>query len=43
MVEFNRQMACWTWSCEYGCFGYDYEGEQEAREAFLSHRCRKEC
>lgn len=42
-VRFDRAMSCWTWSCIYGCWGWDYEGEQEAIEGFLSHDCEKSC
>lgn len=38
-VKFSNEMSCWVWNCIWGCFGWDYEGEQEAAEAFMSHEC----
>ena len=39
MVKWSHLAACWTWDCVWGCSGFDFEGEQEAQEAFLSHEC----
>lgn len=38
-ANWSREMGCWTWSCILGCFGFDFEGEQEANESFLAHEC----
>lgn len=38
-VKFSRNMACWTWSCLFGCSGFDFEGEEEAQRDFLNHAC----
>lgn len=38
-VQFDQGACCWTYRCLWGCFGFDYESEHEAREAFLGHSC----
>jgi hypothetical protein len=43
MVEWSQEMTCFTWRCQWGCFGFDFEGEQEARESFLAHKCSMGC
>ena len=42
-ISFNPEMGCWTFLCAFGCFGFDYEGSQEALEAFLDHKCPMSC
>jgi hypothetical protein len=42
-VKFSKEMASWTWSCVFGCFGFDFEGKQEAIDDFLSHACAMDC
>ena len=39
MVKWSHECGSWTFLCDYGCFEMDFEGEQEAREKFLSHHC----
>lgn len=29
----------WTWTCPWGCYGFDHESEQEARDAETAHQC----
>ena len=38
-IQFSHLTSSWTWTCVFGCYGWDHEGEQEAREAFLMHTC----
>lgn len=38
-VDFSIEASCWTYRCQWGCFAFDFEGEQEATEALLSHPC----
>lgn len=38
-VEFSREASCWTWVCAWGCWGWDCEGREEARQALLAHKC----
>lgn len=38
-VQWSKEAGCYVYTCIFGCLGYDYEGEAEAIEAFLSHRC----
>lgn len=38
-VQFEPAYGCWTYRCIFGCFEYDYEGEAEARDAFVGHGC----
>lgn len=38
-VQWSHEAGCFTFSCLFGCYGFDYEGEAEARTAFLTHKC----
>ncbi|HKN44266.1 MAG TPA: hypothetical protein VJW23_10100 [Propionibacteriaceae bacterium] len=38
-VQFSHITSSWEYTCIFGCRQYDFEGEQEAREAFLFHDC----
>lgn len=38
-VKFSREMGCYTWSCIFGCWGFDCESADEAESAFLFHDC----
>lgn len=39
IVEFKPDVACFTYTCSWGCYGFDFEGEQEALDALLNHDC----
>lgn len=39
-VGWSQDYGSFYWTCIYGCHETDYEGEHEAREAFLAHVCR---
>lgn len=43
MVEFDMNMRCWIWRCEWGHLGFDFEGQQEALDDFGLHDCRRTC
>lgn len=38
-VKYEPAYGSFTYSCMYGCFEADFEGEREAVEAFLAHPC----
>lgn len=38
-VQFSLVSHSWEYTCIFGCWGNDFEGEQEALDAFLNHRC----
>lgn len=38
-AKWSKDMACWTYTCIYGCFDFDFEGEGEAALAFERHDC----
>jgi hypothetical protein len=38
-VQFSTLTSSWTFTCIFGCYEWDFEGEDEARRAFLFHRC----
>lgn len=38
-VTWSREMSSYTWSCIYGCFGFDFEGESEAARDYERHNC----
>lgn len=38
-VQFSTLTSSWTYTCIFGCHEWDFEGEVEAREAFLMHSC----
>lgn len=40
MVKWSRECGSYIYICDYGCRGFDFEGEQEARDALLGHECR---
>lgn len=40
MIEFSRTYGCWIWSCEWGHYAIDFEGEQGALDDFKKHDCR---
>lgn len=42
-VKWSREMASWTWTCVFGCFGFDFEGQQEASDDFARHNCPMGC
>lgn len=42
-AKWNHEMACWTWSCAFGCFGWDCESQFEAEQEFLKHACPMSC
>lgn len=39
MIEWSHDAACYVWSCEWGCSGFDCESRDEAVQAYLSHVC----
>ena len=39
MVKWSRKTSSYVYECIYGCYGFDFEGEQEARDAELRHVC----
>lgn len=41
MVAFSLPYGCWTWECEWGHMGFDFEGSEEARQDFLKHDCKR--
>lgn len=38
-VQWSHEMSCYVWSCIYGCSGFDFEGQREAEDDFLLHKC----
>jgi hypothetical protein len=38
-IQFSHITSSWEYTCIFGCYGYDFEGQQEATEAFLFHDC----
>lgn len=41
MVEFSVIAECWTYTCEWGCWAYEFETEEEALDALLNHDCQR--
>lgn len=41
IVDFSHEASCWIYKCIWGCQDFDFEGEQEARDALLSHKCER--
>ena len=38
-VQFSYLTRSYEFRCIFGCYEFDFESEQEAREAFLFHNC----
>jgi len=38
-IQFSHITSSWEFTCIFGCYQYDFEGEHEAREAWLFHDC----
>lgn len=38
-VKFSPLYGCWTYYCQWGCFGFDFESEYEAMGELSSHDC----
>ena len=38
-VQFSRLSSSWEYTCIFGCWDFDFEGEQAALDAFLNHVC----
>lgn len=41
VVEFSVIAECWTYTCEWGCWAYEFETEEEALDALLNHDCQR--
>jgi hypothetical protein len=39
-VQFSREAACFTFTCEWGCWDFDFESAQEAADALAAHQCK---
>lgn len=39
MIHFDSNLACWFYTCAWGCYAFDFEGEQEARDNYIGHLC----
>lgn len=39
MIHWSPNVNTFVWSCVWGCYGYDFDTEHQAREAFDSHVC----
>ena len=39
MIQWSPNVGGFLWTCIWGCYGYDHDTEDQAREAFDSHVC----
>lgn len=35
----DSRFGLWEWTCLFGCYGYDYTSEEDARLGYLEHDC----